>query len=658
MKKVISLALATAVCVSVVACAQPGSNTTAATLGTLGPISTSSKNTTAATTGATAIFGPGMTVPTVDANEADNVHIDINGYATLVYNPLCCKVAYKIENGLGAKKMVTVSISVNEGYVFDGWSRKYFDGKYGDNQKKVYISGAIANGGKVDSAEMTYTYELTKSAESTIYANCSAVVKYNPNGGTVASGDDIYTQKFSMMGYKCPNTLPEKNYFKNPGYTLLEYNTKADGSGVSVSPGSKIAMNLLENGTLYCIWEKQNAESDFIAIGTDGGVSITTYMGTSDNVVIPDTIGGKSVVKIASGAFQGKPIKRVVLSKNIKTVDENAFKNCSNLESLVMFDNVTSITDKSFTGAPLKNLQINAVLDMDTVYTSSAAPKMDRLIWAKANGKKVIAICGGSGSLFGWDSVAIEEAFNDEYVVVNLGTNANVTATLYFEALNALLDSGDIVLWSPEPGEWTYGSTAMGNSNSWFSSANTRSWEVNAAHYDAFKYADISKYSLVFDAYAKYAATHSQKQTSFDSFSDDMNACGDADALNNEPANGGGYTYEGEYDSSNRKSLWESEKLDYMEELIASLTEKEVKVFYTYAAMDENGKESIDYDYMSNTFEKLIEERFKGIEIITDIKDCFVPSTQMRDSKWHLTREGAKTRTAVVIEDLKSALGK
>ena len=656
MKKVMSIALATAVCASLVACAPAA--TKESTLGTIGTIATSGTNGTTSTTGSAAIFNPDMTVPAVSANEIDNVFVDIEGYATLVYNPMYCTVAYKMESGLGAKKKVTVSIVVKDGYAFDGWSKKYFDGKYDDKQKKVYKGGAIANGAAADSAETTYTYELTKSMETTIYANCSAVIKYNPNGGTVASGGDFYTQKFSLVGYKCPNTLPEKNYFKNPGYTLVEYNTKADGSGISVSPGSKIAPESLENGTLYCIWEKQNAETDFIAINAEGGVSITAYLGTSDNVVIPDTIGGKSVVAIASGAFSGKSIKRVVLSKNVKTVADNAFKNCKKLESLVMFDNVTSISDDSFIGASLKNLQINAVLDMDTVYTGSAAPKMDRLIWAKANGKKVIAICGGSGSLFGWDSIAIEEAFNDEYVVVNLGTNANVTATLYFEALNALLDSEDIVLWSPEPGEWTYGSTVMGSSNSWYSSANARSWEVNAAHYDAFKYVDISRYSLVFDAYTKYAATHVVKQKNFDSFSDDMNACGDADALNNEPASGGGYTYSGEYDSSSRKALWESEKFDYMEELIASLTEKKIKVFYTYSAMDENGKDSIDYDYIENDFEKIIEERFKGIEIITDIKDCFVPSTQMRDSKWHLTRAGAKTRTAVVIEDLKAALAK
>jgi hypothetical protein len=61
---------------------------------------------------------------------------------------------------------------------------------------------------------------------------------------------------------------------------------------------------------------------------------------------------------------------------------------------------------------------------------------------------------------------------------------------------------------------------------------------------------------------------------------------------------------------------------------------------------------------MKNTFKKVFEEKFKGIEMISDISNCFVPSTQMRDSAWHLTREGAKTRTSVVIADLKKALGK
>jgi hypothetical protein len=317
-----------------------------------------------------------------------------------------------------------------------------------------------------------------------------------------------------------------------------------------------------------------------------------------------------------------------------------------------MFDSLTSIKDKAFTGSPLKNLQINAALNLyDNWTVSYAAPKMDRLIWAKANGKKVIAIYGGSGSLYGWDCEAIENAFSDEYVVVNLGTNANATATMFFDSFADILTKDDVVLWAPEPGDWTFGSTVMG---SW--SANPKSWEINAAHYDIFRDMDISKYSKVFDAYTQYASAHKNAQKKFDAFSTSVTTHGDA--LDNETSNGGGYTYTNEYER--RETLFKStdKTLNHMADQIAALTSKGVKVFHTYAAMDVNGKDSIDYDYMKNTFEKVFTEKFKGITMISDVKDCFVASTQMKDSAWHLTREGAKARTSVVIEDLKAALGK
>ncbi len=658
MKKIISLALATAVCVSVVACGQPSTTAPSVTTGTVSTADTSnSSNTsntnntsgTTATTGTAQMFEPDMTVPKVSANETDNVSIDIDGYATLVYNPMYCQVAYKIENNVGVKKDITVSIVMKDGYVFDGWSRRYLKGA------NNYIGNAIANGGTADSKELTYKYTVQRSQQSIIYANYSAAIKYDPNGGTVAKGGETYTQKYAVTGYKCPNTLAEQEFFSRDGYTLVEYNTKADGSGTAVSLGSKIAVESLENGTLYCIWEKQNDAADFETSVVTGGLSIKKYVGTSENVVIPDKINGHKVLEVAANAFAGTTVKRVVLSKNITTVAENAFKNCAKLESFVMFDSVMSIKDASFTGAPVKNLQVNAVLNLyDNWTVSYAAPKMDRLLWAKANGKKVIAIYGGSGSLFGWDCEAIETAFGDEYVVVNLGTNANATAAMFFDCFADVLTKDDVLLWAPEPGEWTFGITAMGSSSKLWSNPNPKSWEINAAHYDIFRDMDISKYSLVFDSYTKYASAHKSSQKKFDAFADSTSAHGDA--LDNKTSNGGGYSYSNEYER--RETLFKDGSLDYMAELIGKLDEKGVKVFHTYAAMDANGKESIDYDYIKNTFEKVFKEKFKGIEMISDIKNCFVPSTQIKDSAWHLTREGAKARTNAVIADLKAALGK
>jgi hypothetical protein len=631
MKKILSLVLATAICVSAVACGDNAGTTTTDPTGGVGG------TTTAITTAATTV--PGTVIPDVDPAGYDPVTLTIAEHLDVIYNPAYCNITYKVEDGVGSRKKVTLWLEMKDGYVFDGWS-------YGK---------AIANGGKSETKNTTYT--ITVSSDTTVYANYSAQLVYHPNGGSVVDGGETYTQKFSVVGYKCPNTLPEQNYFSRKGYTLIEYNTKADGTGEAVSLGSKIAMDETGVKELYCIWEKQNEAADFETTSVSGGVAITKYVGTATNVIIPDAIGSKKVVAINEGAFEGLRVERVVLSKNVKTVEENAFKNCKKLASFVMFDSVEVISDDSFNGALLKNLRINAVLNLYNNWTVGyAAPKMDRLIWAKANGKKVIAIYGGSGSLFGWKCDMIEEALGNEYVVVNLGTNANATATMFFDCFDDMLEKDDVVLWAPEPGEWTLGSTAMGTANSWYSSANPKSWEINAAHYDIFKYMDISKYSMVFDSYADYASAHASAQKAFDAFADDVDCHGDADALNKEPANGGGYSYRNEYER--RESLFEDNTLNHMAKLIAALDAKGVKVFHTYAAMDENGKDSIDYDYMTNTFEKVFEEKFKGIEMISDIKDCFVPSSQMRDSAWHLTRKGAETRTKVVIEDLKAALGK
>ncbi len=640
-KKIISLVLATAVCTATVACGNGGADTTtlnnATTEGTGGTSASTSQTTTAQTP-------QGMLKPQVDPGETDSVTINLEGYAKLVYNPAYCDVFYKIEDGVGTKRNITVSIEMKNGYVFDGWSKSYL------NSSKKNVGGAMANGHSADSTETTYTYTVSKAQDTTIWANYSASIVYHPNGGTVAGGKETYTQKYSVVWYKSPNTLPEQGYFEKDGYTLVEYNTKADGSGESVSPGSKVALTGSGVKELYCIWEKQNDASDFETMSASNGVIITGYKGTSSNVVIPDTIGGKKVISIANGAFTGSDVTRVVLSKNTTMVENGAFQNCKKLESFVMFDSVTAISDSSFSGSAIKNLQVNAVLDLyDNWTTGYAGPKMDRLIWAKANGKKVIAIYGGSGTLYGWNCEAIEEAFGGEYVVVNLGTNANVTAPMYFEACEALLTKDDIVLWSPETGVWTFGSTAMGNG--W--NANARSWEINAGHYDIFKTMDISEYTNVFNAYANFASLHKNNQKNFDSFSTSTSVHGDG--IDRTPSNGG-YTYSYEYERMEENI--KGDTFDYMAEVIAELTAKGVKVFHTYPAMDENGKNTIDYDYIENTFEKIFKEKFKGVEIISDIKDCFVKSTQMSDSKWHVAPEGAEARTKVVIEDLKAALGK
>lgn len=627
MKKLLSLITALAICAFVVSCGNGGESTADTTVDT-NEIVTSGIDSTTGTTNAvqtTEVTTEASVVPEVEYGENDVVTLTVGKYINLIYNPAYCNITSNIEKGVGSRETVTLTIQMKDGYIFDGWS-----------QEK-----AIANGGKKASTSAEYT--VIASKDTTIWANYSANIVYNPNGGKVNSGGETYTQSASVVWYKCPNTLPEKNYFVREGYTLVEYNTKADGTGTAVSLGSRTVIPEEGNLTLYCIWEKQNDESDFTTKLSDTGVAITQYNGTVTNVVIPDTIGGKNVVAIASDAFSGSSVERVVLSKNVETVEDGAFKNCKKLETFVMFDSLMEISDSSFSGSALKNLRVNAVLDMYKEWTVGMINiKFDRLLYAIKNQKDIFAIYGGSGAYYGFNCEAIDKALDEKYEVINLGCNAHLSASIIFEYLSCFLGENDTLLWAPEAGPYMFGSTAFSN----------RTWEFLVAYYDIFRYVDISNYSGVFNYYSLFASNHAKKQQSFDSFSDSTNGYGDNTAVvAHEDKTYDGYSTS--YGSQARAIL--KGTYSYIEGIIERMSENGVRLYYTFAAMDESAT-ALEADVFEN-LANAVEEKF-GMVVISEYTNCLIPHEYMYNSEWHLTLEGAKLRTENLVNDILAQLEK
>lgn len=76
-----------------------------------------------------------------------------------------------------------------------------------------------------------------------------------------------------------------------------------------------------------------NAESDFTTrVASDGTIAISGYKGTSTKVVIPNTIGGKTVGAIDESAFEGNTkIASVVIPESVILISEYAFSGCSSL---------------------------------------------------------------------------------------------------------------------------------------------------------------------------------------------------------------------------------------------------------------------------------------------------------------------------------------
>ena len=461
-------------------------------------------------------------------------------------------------------------------------------------------------------------------------------VAVNENGGKIVKDGFNGTDTFSVVFYQNPNTLPELDYFARDGYTLTGYNTEPDGTGESISIGSKVTATGKGILDVYCVWEENTPASDFTYIKTRG-ITITGYTGTAENVIIPMTIDGEDVTRIASNAFtDNTTMKRVVIGRNVAVVEKNAFKNCSALETVVLYDSAYtkgSITDASFSACPnFKNLRVNTVHEIYNDWRAMMTGKIDRLLWA--DDKKKIVIVGGSGSLFGFDCAMLEEALGGEYEIVNFGENANVTSLAYFDMLADVLDEGDIVLWCPEPGQYTLGKFSMGGHFFYFRHSN----------FDFLKYIDYSLYSDLLTNFSSYCG--SLKGASFKSH----------DALSNGMSHYGDNLGAGKWNGQvvSQYKFGDTSEADYIiADLVETMKAKGVSCFFSFAAMQEGGLTTVDEGVILD-YEEMIEDM--GFTSISDYKNCVYPNDYFYDSEWHLNRNGAVERTRHVIADLLAAL--
>jgi len=78
------------------------------------------------------------------------------------------------------------------------------------------------------------------------------------------------------------------------------------------------------------------------------GVTLTKYLGSGGNVVIPSTINGKPVIDIGSIFLKNSQLTSVTIPNGVTSIGDNAFDTCKNLTSIVIPSNVISIGDYAF----------------------------------------------------------------------------------------------------------------------------------------------------------------------------------------------------------------------------------------------------------------------------------------------------------------------
>ena len=110
-------------------------------------------------------------------------------------------------------------------------------------------------------------------------------------------------------------------------------------------------------------------------------ITITDYIGTDQDVVIPEEINGKTVTKLDSSLFSGKAVTSVImpdtiteigyslfmeckqlehieLSSQIKELPESTFEDCSNLKEISLPENLEYFATSAFSGSKIKELFI------------------------------------------------------------------------------------------------------------------------------------------------------------------------------------------------------------------------------------------------------------------------------------------------------------
>ena len=621
-KRLLAGLLAVLLCFALVACnttppedSTPGTSDASTTQGTTAgtTASSSTSQTTQNSSGGTTVN------PVVPVSDNDLESISVGKYVTLRYNANAVDVTYEAVKGVGSRENVTVTVTPKNGYTFDGFTK----------------DDAIVNGKSPVSTQTTYTFTATSAMK--LFVNTSFTLTYHANGGEFKNGFNG-TDTFSAVFYLNPVSLQDNGSFARNGYTLIGYNTKADGTGEYVTLGGRV--NAYGKGALdlYCVWAENAPESDFTVTAD----AITKYNGSAEIVAIPETIGGKTVTKISGSAFlNNSSVKQIIVPKTVKTIEKNAFNACSALESIVIWD--TGYSGNSWSGGSLsdsclkncssfKSVFINTVYTLNSDWTSCGAAKFDRLMWAKD--KKKIIIVGGSGSLYGFDSAVIDAALGGEYEIVNLGENANITSIMYFDIIEEFITEGDIVLWCPEPGSWTLGS----------SNCSGRFWNFRKSDYSFMQYLNLDYYENFFSSFAANCSTlASASFKDFDRLSPNMSKYGDD--LSPRVSKGNHYDYNFNYDVSEKATLTE---------IFGNITAKGGKVFFSFAAMEDT--DSID-DYAISIYEEMILD-IPGIISISDYENCLYDSKYFWDSAWHLTDEGATLRSERVARDLLKALGK
>lgn len=242
---------------------------------------------------------------------------------------------------------------------------------------------------------------------------------------------------------------PRARLFSRDGYTQTGWSTAPDG-GQAVVQGGRLDFAGQETLDIYAVWQPWTDAACFTWQPEGAGAVITGCTAEDAVLAVPAEIDGRPVVGIASGAMSGLPCREIVLPQGLARLEEGAIRECPNLTTLTMFDDITSLHADPVQNCPaLQTLRLQAATAprYSGGYFAAFADKYDRLLALRDTRKLVLF--SGSSTRFGYDSALLDAALPG-YDVVNMGVFAYTNATPQLLLILDCMQAGDILLDSPE----------------------------------------------------------------------------------------------------------------------------------------------------------------------------------------------------------------
>ncbi len=488
--------------------------------------------------------------------------------------------------------------------------------------------------------EISFNFDVKK---------CSIV--YDANGGEVSEsgGDTTFLREYSMQVRQRINTESGTKNLYREGYSLIGWNTSADGTGEHIGLGSRFTMANDENKTLYAEWKKWTLAEYRYELTSDGTINLTGIEGKiGDELVIPEVIDGRAVTSIKAGFSQNisDDVKILYIPVTVLNVEEYAFRNLG-ITTLWFYDNMLNIYDNSFNLANLTTVHINAVVEPRFVMgdaNAQFAENIDNLILNKGN-RKMLFYAGCSMS-YGLNSDEVEQEFSD-YKVLNLGVIGGTNAAFQFEIITNFCEEGDVFIHAPEQ---------MSEYQLMCSyAADHRIFTMIEKNYDLLCFADVRKIEGFFEAFKKFNGVREKLPAQNYSSHDDMyNSYGDI-ALERKILGENKSYSDGSYYFNTELNVEQS--VERLCSFYDKLRDKGVKVLFSFAPINraclDTEQKIADADKFEQFYRRHLGNR--GYSVISIADDYIYSGEYFFDSDYHLNDFGAILRTEQLIKDLQEA---